>query len=254
MSADGLSWVLLNASPDLRQQILLNAQLHPRGARHTPIEAVVLTNGDVDHVAGLLNLREGQPFRLRASSAILDMLASDPMFRVLDPAWVQRSPFRLREAFEEAGLRIVAFPVPGKVPLFLEGDEVEVGTEGEATVGLEITRAGRRLIYVPGCAGVTEALLDRISGADVLFFDGTTYTDDEMPALGLSTKTAARMGHLAMDGTGGSVESLAKVGVTRKIFIHINNTNPVLIEGSRERLRVEAAGWDVAYDGMEVSL
>lgn len=255
VSADGESWVLLNASPDLRQQIIRNVQLHPSvNARHTPIRAVVLTNGDVDHIAGLLTLREGQPFTLHASASILETLADNPIFRVVNPSVVTRSAFQLDQAFEVAGLRIVAFAVPGKVPLFLEGDDVEIGMETETTVGLEITHGGGRLIYAPGCASVNAALLDRVAGADVLFFDGTTYTDDEMPALRLSTKTAARMGHLAMDGRGGSIASFADVDVKRKIFIHINNTNPVLIEGSRARHRVEAAGWEVGHDGMEVSL
>ena len=256
VSADGRSWTLLNASPDLRQQVLATPALHPRhGDRDTPISAVMLTNGDVDHIAGLLCLRERQPFRLLASPAIQAMIASDPAFGVLDPAVVERSPVRSGEPVDlGAGLSAEAFPVPGKVPLFLETGAVDIGTETEMTTGLDILAGGRRMVYVPGCAAVTDRLLERIDGADLLVFDGTTYTDDEMVRLGLSPKTAARMGHLAMSGPGGSMAALADVTVGRRIYSHINNTNPVLVDGSPERRAVEAAGWEIAFDGMEIVL
>ncbi len=144
--------------------------------------------------------------------------------------------------------------MPGKVPLFLESGEVEVGAETDMTVGLDISAGGRRLVHVPGCAFVTPALLERMRGADLLLFDGTTYTDDEMPRLGLSPKTAARMGHVAMDGPAGSLEALAAAEVGARVYVHVNNTNPALVEGSPERRAVEAAGWRVAHDGMEFRL
>ena len=255
VSADGQSWVVVNASPDIRQQILANPALHPRqGSRHTPVSAVILTNGDVDHVAGLLTLRESQSFALYASPSLLDLLDRNAVFCVLDPAHVDRRPIPLEAPVEISGLSVRCFAVPGKVPLFLEGDRVEVGGETEMTVGLEIATDRRRLVYVPGCAAVNAALLARIAGADLLLFDGTTYTDDEMPKLGLSAKTAARMGHLAMSGADGSMAALSDAAVLRRIYIHINNTNPVLVEGSPERREVEKAGWEVACDGMEVAL
>ena len=255
VSVDGYDWVLVNASPDLRQQIIANPALHPReGQRDTPISAVVLTNGDVDHVAGLLTLRERQRFMLHASSSLLAMLARDPVFRVLDPDIVSRHAMSLDEPSVIAGLQFIPFAVPGKVPLFLEDDVVELGHETDMTVGLVIEAGGRRLVHVPGCAAVSEALLSRIAGADLLLFDGTTYTDREMVDLGLSPKTAARMGHLAMSGPEGSLAALAGAPVPIRVYIHINNTNPVLVEGSPERRAVDMAGWQLAYDGQEIVL
>ena len=255
VSVDGNRWVLINASPDLRQQIMANAALHPRsGERDTPISAIVLTNGDVDHVAGLLTLRERQPLALHASSSLLDMLAHDPVFRVLDPAVVSRHAMVLGDPCVIAGLRFVPFAVPGKVPLFLEGDVIEFGQETDMTVGLVIEAGGRRAVHVPGCAAISDALLSRIEDADLLLFDGTTYTDSEMVDLGLSPKTAARMGHLAMSGPQGSLAALAGLRVPIKVYIHINNTNPVLVEGSPARRAVDMAGWHLAYDGQEIVL
>jgi pyrroloquinoline quinone biosynthesis protein B len=256
VSADGERWLLLNASPDLRQQILANPLLQPsESGRHSPIAAVVLSNGDVDHVAGLLTLREGQPFSIYASEAVLKGLQGNAIFRVLDPVLVERTTVALDTPLQtRAGLEVTAFAVPGKVPLYEEGGEVRIGGETDTTVGLRIAGAGTNFFYIPGCASVTPALLARIRGAPLLFFDGTTYTDDEMVRLGLSRKTAHRMGHVAMSGADGSLEKFAGVELGRKIYVHINNTNPVLVEGSAERREVEAAGWEVAFDGMEIVL
>ncbi len=248
--------MLFNASPDLRQQILANPALHPaEGLRHSPIAAVFLTNGDVDHVAGLLSLRENQPFTLYATQATLDQVAPGTMFDVLNPAAVRRVPVTLGETVDAGlGFAVTPFAVPGKVPLYRETEQVALGTETEATVGVEIAGGGKRILYVPGCAAVTPALLARLQGCDLLLFDGTTFTDDEMPALGLSPKTAARMGHLPIGGDGGSLRALAPVQAGAKVYIHVNNTNPVLVDGSAERGWIEAAGWQVARDGMEFAL
>lgn len=248
--------MLFNASPDLRQQILANPALHPaESPRHSPIAAVFLTNGDVDHLAGLLTLRENQSFTLHGTAATLAQVAPGTVFGVMAPSVVRRAPVILDETIDTGlGFTVTPFAVPGKVPLYLETDRVELGTETEATVGVEIAGEGRRVLYVPGCAALTPALLSRIEGADLLLFDGTTYTDDEMPALGLSTKTAARMGHLPIGGETGSLRGLAPVQIARRVYIHVNNTNPVLVEGSAERDAVEAAGWQVAHDGMEFAL
>ena len=255
VSADGAAWVLVNASPDLRQQILATPALHPaEGRRHTPVSAVVLTNGDVDHVAGLLTLRERQAFALHASPSLHAMLDADPVFAVLDRGLVTRHVTALDRVSDIAGLAVTPFAVPGKVPLFLEAGEVEIGRETDMTVGLDIRAGGRRAVHVPGCAAVTPALIDRIAGADLLLFDGTTFTDDEMPRLGLSPKTAARMGHVAMSGPEGSLARLAGAAVRAKVYVHINNTNPALVTGSPERAAVEAAGWRLAEDGMEITL
>ncbi len=255
VSADGERWMLLNASPDLRQQIIASPCLHPRGAkRQSPIKAVFVTNADVDHLAGLLTLREQQGFMLFGSRATLAQ-ASGGIFGVLNSDLVDTRVAEL-DAHTDTGLGlwVKPFAVPGKVPLYLEGAEVEIGAETETTVGLEIGDGAKSFFYVPGCAEINQGVLKRLSGAELLFFDGTTFTDGEMVDLGLSKKTAWRMGHVAMSGDKGSLNVFAPCGIRRKIYVHINNTNPVLIEDSPQRSEAVRAGWDIAYDGMEVSL
>jgi pyrroloquinoline quinone biosynthesis protein B len=255
VSADGERWLLLNASPDLRQQIIAAPSLHPQGGpRQSPIRAVFVTNADVDHLAGLLTLREQQGFTLFGSRATLAQAATG-MFGVLNKDLVETRTIDLDHPIDTGlGLTVTAFAVPGKVALYLEGDSLDIGAETETTVGLEISDGTKSFFYVPGCAKINEGILKRLAGAELLFFDGTTFTDDEMVTLGLSKKTAWRMGHVAMSGENGSLKLLATCGIGRKIYVHINNTNPVLIEDSAPRLTVERAGWDVAYDGMEVCL
>jgi pyrroloquinoline quinone biosynthesis protein B len=257
ISADGERWILLNASPDLRQQILATPALHPRGApRHSPIGAVVLTNGDVDHVAGLLNLRESQRFALYATSAIQAVLERNPIFNVLDPEFVSRHRLALEQPVElDAGLTIVPFAVPGKVPLYLEDDALEIGAETEDVIGLELQdTAGAQAFFVPGCARLTAALAERLRGAPLLMFDGTLWADDEMIKSRIGVKTGARMGHMSISGPDGTIAAFAALGVRRKVLIHVNNTNPVLLDDSPERAEALAAGWEVAYDGMEITL
>jgi pyrroloquinoline quinone biosynthesis protein B len=260
VSADGRNWFLLNASPDLSQQIARNAALRPSGAlRGSPIRGVFLSNGDVDHLAGLLSLRERQELVIFGTAATLDLIASNSIFRVLDPACARTEPLRHGIAVDTGyGLTLRPFFVPGKVPLHQEGAEVAIGDEGDTTLGFEIeaTSSGRsqRLVYIPGCAKVSEDIRNRAEGADLLLFDGTTYTDDEMPRLGLSQKTAWRMGHMAIAGDGGSLAAFARSKVGLKIYTHINNSNPILVADSPERAAVEAAGWQVAHDGMEITL
>jgi pyrroloquinoline quinone biosynthesis protein B len=257
VSADGERWSLLNASPDLRQQILATRVLHPRRVpRHSPIAAVVLTNGDVDHVAGLLTLRESQPFLLCATGAIQGALERNPIFNVLDPEFVRRHRLALEQPVElDGGPTIVPFAVPGKVPLYLEGEALEIGAETEDVIGLELREAaGPRAFFVPGCARLTPALAQRLRGAALVLFDGTLWTDDEMIRSGTGVKTGARMGHMSVSGPDGSLAAFAALDVRRKIFIHINNTNPILLDDSAERATVGAAGWEVAYDGMEITL
>lgn len=253
ISADGERFVVLDASPDLRQQIIDTPALHPRhGPRHSPIAAVVLTSGEVDHVAGLLCLREGHSFSLLATRTTLAELDASPIFDVLRRDRVARVPLALDEANAVAGLAITAFAVPGKVPLYREGGDSK--ENAEHVVGLDVTDGRHRLVYVPGMAALPDGLRDRLAAADLLFVDGTTYTDDELVAGGLSAKTAARMGHLPMSGADGSLEALARGVGGRKIYIHLNNSNPVLREGSVQWRTVVAAGWTIAHDGLEVVL
>jgi pyrroloquinoline quinone biosynthesis protein B len=256
LSADGENWVLINASPDLRQQILSTPELQPRnGHRHSPVRSVILTNGDVDAITGLLTLRERQSLTLYASPATLDTISFNPVFDVLAKDVVERMPFALEVPITPVpGVTVTAFAVPGKVPLYQEGANLVIGEEGEAVIGLDIAANGRRFVFIANCADVNDTVRERARGADLLMFDGTTFTDDEMPRLGLSQKTARRMGHVAMQGPEGALTRFADVEVGRKLFIHINNSNPALVDRSPERHEIEAAGWQLTYDGMRIEL
>jgi len=216
---------------------------------------VVLTNGDVDHVAGLLSLRESQPFAIYGTRSVQRAIAESPIFGVVSTNMVPRVTVEPGSTVSlPGGLACEIFMVPGKVPLYQEGDEVEVGLETDATVGLRISAGDARCYYVPGCASITPALRDRLRGADLVLFDGTLFRDDEMIREGLGSKTGRRMGHVSMSGPEGAMAGLDGLGIGRKVFIHINNTNPVLIDGSPERRQVEAAGWEIAHDGQEIAL
>lgn len=253
VSADRSSWVVFNASPDLREQFAAAPALSPTGLRGTPVEAVLLTNGDVDHVAGLLTLREKTAFDLYATPEILGAIAENPIFGVMDPALVARRPAPLGAVIEAAGLSIETFAVPGKVPLYREAGEVKTDEVGETTIGVLVTAAGKTLAYIPGCAAAPDDLLARLGGADMILFDGTVWENEEMPRLGAGEKTGARMGHMSMTGPTGSMARLAGLSA-RRMYIHINNTNPVLQPASPERRAVEEAGWEIAADGMEITL
>lgn len=257
VSADGGDyWLLLNASIDLRQQVLTTPAIQPRGpGRSSPIAAVLLTNADIDHAGGLLVMRERQPFTIFGTHATLDMIGANPIFEALGRDLAPRKPVALGAPFEPLpGLTVELFSTPGKVPLWLEGETVRTDELGEGTVGVCVSAGGRSLVYAPGCATMTDALAERIATADVVFFDGTLFADDEMIAAGLLEKTGRRMGHMPVAGPGGTLETFPAGAKARRIFTHVNNTNPILIEGSPEERQVRAAGWDIAFDGMELSL
>ncbi len=269
VSADGRDWVLFNASPDLRQQINDNDILQPRSGqdaslRDSPIRAVVLTNADVDHVAGLLNLRESQPLSLYGTGRVLSVLSANTIFNVLNPDFVSRERLVLDQAcaLQRAdgtplGITVTPFAVPGKVALWLEDESqgADFGTVEEDTIALEVTGAdGRSFFYMPACARMTEALARRLDGAALVFFDGTLWVDDEMIRDGVGVKTGQRMGHMSVSGDDGTLSAFRSIDVARKVFIHINTTNPILIADTDERRAVEAAGWEVAYDGMALEL
>lgn len=245
----------MNASPDIASQLMRTPQLYPRTLRDTPIGAVVLTNGDIDHIAGLLTLREKTAFDLFATGAGLDIVESNSVFKVLDPALVSRNRIELDTPFEPVpGLRVTPFAVPGKVALFLEDQTaLDLKAIGEQTIGLLMESDTGRAAYVPGCADIPDWLLEKVDDVDLLLFDGTVWKDDDMPRSGTGQKTGARMGHIEISGERGSLERL-KTLEARTVLIHINNTNPILQPDSEERDAVLRAGWEIAFDGMEITL
>jgi pyrroloquinoline quinone biosynthesis protein B len=262
VSADGRAWTVLDASPDLRAQISNAAALQPRvndPPRSSPIKAVALTGCEIDQVAGLPSLREADVLQLLATDFVLESLLESTVFDALTPQAVTRHAIEVGKPFEPfdgAGISLTAIPVAGKIPLHLRPSQNDRHWRGDETIGfvLEDEASGRRAAYVPACASVTDTLRSALSGIDTLLFDGTLYSDDEMVEQRLSSKTGASMGHMCMSGAGGSIESLHDVAIARRIFIHLNNSNPVLDENSRERHAVISAGWEVAADGMELRL
>jgi len=229
--------------------------LQPRtGLRGSPIAAVVLTGAEVDQVAGLLTLREREPFTVFATSDTMAALNANPIFGVLAAGVVTRKIVARDDPFSLPGaLAAELFAVPGKVALYLEGEDPALAAETGANVGVEIVCGSQRLVYVPGVAAMTAALRGRLARADVILFDATLFADDEMIKSGTGDKTGRRMGHMPLDGEDGTLAALAGLG-GRRILTHINNTNPILIEGSAERRKVEQAGFEVAEDGMEIAL
>ena len=253
----------MNASPDLRAQIAATPALWPAptSLRNSPIAAVLLTGAEVDAIAGLVHLRERQAFALHAAPATLAVLDDNPIFRALNPEFVTRHAMQLDASFDPVdgagrplGLTVTAYAVPGKVPLFAEsGDAPGIALDGEA-LGLAISAGGPTLHYIPGCAVMTDALRARLVGAACVMFDGTLWTDDEMIAAGAGPKTGRRMGHMPVSGPDGTLEAFAPLGVARRILVHLNNTNPLLLDDSPERVELAATGWEVAWDGMELNL
>lgn len=266
VSADGDHWFLVNASPDLRQQLIATPQLHPAAGklRHSPIAGVILTNGEIDAVAGLLSMREGWPFTIYAHERVLSILATNSIFNVLSEKNVTRQPIAVDKAFEPAlpdgapsGIEVLPFAVPGKGAWYLEGKTHPAGDSGVGdTLGLRIAdkSSGKHFYFLAACAHVTDDLKSRLQGASAIFFDGTVWRDDELIAAGLGNKTGQGMGHIAMSGDRGAIESLAGLDIDRKMFLHINNSNPVWLSDSAERKTAERAGWQIPADGTEITL
>lgn len=269
VSNDGERWFLFNASPDLRQQINDNSILHPKqGLRHSPIQGAVVTNADVDHVTGLITLRESQPLTVYGTRRVQGVLADNKIFNVLNPQFVKREVLTLEQPTElinvdgtKSGIVVVPFSIPGKVALWLEDATkgANFGSVEEDTVGLEVrnTAGETKFFYIPGCASMPPELANRLRNAPLILFDGTLWMDDEMIKDGVGVKTGQRMGHMSVneaDPNIGTIAAFRSLGVKRKIFIHINTTNPILLEDSPERAACTAAGWEVSYDGMEISL
>ena len=269
LSADGDRWYLINASPDVRQQINASPWLSPRTVprgtppRDTPIHAILLTNAEIDHIAGLLSLRESQPLCLYSTQQVRDwVLESNVVFQGLfrSPTknlWQLVSTTGSQDLIgidgRESGLRYEAFLVPGKPPAYLSGP---VAAWQEATIGYTLSdvRSGRSLVYLPAIKQLDAAVKRRLDQCECFFLDGTCWSDDELVRKGLSQKTSLSMGHVPICGPDGSLSQLANVRRARRIYTHLNNTNPLLIEDSPERGEVEEAGWEVAFDGMTLEV
>ncbi len=257
VSVNGDDWAILNAAPDLRQQIIDNPQLHPpRGPRSSPIRAVLLTGAEIDQVAGLLTLRERQAFDLWASAPTLAALNMNPIFEALSADYVMRravSPGRVFEPLH--GLHVTPLDVPGKAPLYLERTRANpTDAEPGDSFAFVLESGGKRVLFAPGVKEVTPELSRAAYGADALLIDGTLFADDEMIRAGEGAKTGRRMGHLPMTGEGGIVEAFQAIAAKRKFFIHINNTNPAARRDSAARATLAEAGWEIAEDGMEIAL
>ncbi len=263
VSTDSAQWFLLNCSPEIRQQIESFPPLHPRGPRHSPIAAILLTNGDLDHCLGLLSLRESHPLVIYATDRLRrGFTDGNVLYRTLDrfPGQITWRALKLGREEELAdvegrpsGLLVEAVAMLGKLPIHLEADGT---SDPEDSVGFRIREraTGRILAYLSGVGAVTDAVRRAVEDADCVFFDGTFWSSDELPGLGLGTKRAEQMAHLPVGGPDGSLARLHGLAAPRRIFIHVNNTNPLLRDDSPERATVEAAGWEVARDGMEVRI
>ena len=262
VSADGRRWFLLNASPDVRVQIESFASLLPHGSvRGTAIQGILLTNADLDHTLGLLILRENGRLSVHAPSSVQRALdeglrLSEVLARYGGVDWRQ-PPARLAPLVcadgTSSGLSYTAFAVPGKSPRYREG---RASLSGEDAVGYQLVdeATGRRLVYVPGLAAIDREVLTRLQEADILLLDGTFWSDAEMRLLGVGTASARDMGHLPVGAEDGSLSAMASLPAARKIYVHINNTNPMLREDSPERRAVEKTGVEIGWDGLEFTL
>lgn len=255
VSADRENWAVLNASPDIAAQLQRTPRLWPASLRGSPIKAVLLTNGDIDHIAGLLTLREKTPFTVFATQSGIGILKTNSVFNVLDAGLVERKKMFTEQSFHPIlRLTVTPFSVPGKVALFLEDESsLDLEAVGDQTIGLLLETGDKRAAYIPGCATLPDWLLQQLDAVDLLLFDGTVWENDDMQRTGTGQKTGARMGHVALNGKGGSLERISAISA-RKVLLHINNTNPILQPDSTERAQVIKQGWDIAFDGMEISL
>ena len=269
ISEDGLSWFLLGASPDLRAQIEATPALQPRAAdhitRHSPISGGVLLNADIDHALGLLLLRELQPLCAYATPSVRRILAEDnSMFAMLQRVpdqlnWSDMAPgakLLLRNAAgKESGLRCRAIALGTHYPAYVSPRRRSELATAEASLGLIVEGpSGKRLAYMPAVPQIDDGLLKELDACDLLLFDGTFWTDDELIRIQNSGQTARQMGHVPVAGAGGSLSTLAQLRHPRKIYVHINNTNPMLDESGSEYRQVRDAGWEIAEDGWQFEI
>jgi len=265
ISADRRRWFLLNASPDLARQIEAFPPLHPTGRhpRQTPLQAVLLTNADLDHTLGLLSLRENPELLIYASEetqlaltqglALLPTLSKFCKTKLLKASETRQ---RLRHLDGSAcSLSFQAFRVPGKRPRFAVGRKA-AAAHGASAIGYKIVdeKTGGCLVYLPEILALTSQVISLIDDCDLLLFDGSFWSENELAENGITGRLASQMGHIPIAGEDGSLRGLAGMTAPQKVFVHINNTNPILRENSRERRLALAAGWEIGHDGMEFKL
>jgi pyrroloquinoline quinone biosynthesis protein B len=259
VSVDGERWFLLNASPDVREQLECLPSPIPGGVRHMPVEGIVVTDAELDHTLGIVLLREARHLQLFATRAVRLILEDDSRILPVTEAFarVEVTELQMEEPNElqyrdgeASGITIEPFQVAAGPPRFARA------TNGGHTIGLILRDAmsGGCCAYVPGCGELDEALLERLGETDLLLFDGTFWTDDELISSGISDRSARQMDHQPISGPAGTLARLAGLRRPQKIYTHINNTNPILLEGSPERALVEQAGLTVGADGMSFSL
>jgi pyrroloquinoline quinone biosynthesis protein B len=260
LTADDKSWFLLNASPDLRQQILATPELAPAaGERGSPIVGVVLTSADIDAVVGLLHLREFHPLRIYSTSGVRRILTeTNSMFRALDRSQPAARWCEIRPGQEiplgNSGMSCMPVALESVYPDYMSEPLRQSLPPNEATIGLVIAHSGKKLFFAPGLPGASSAWKAQAAASDLALLDSTFWGDDELVAIRGGGKTAREMGHPPLSGTGGSIEEMRRETRPRKVAIHINNTNPVLNEESAEHREMRNAGWEIARDGMEFVL
>lgn len=267
ISADGSRWFLLNASPDLRQQVLSSADLvPPAGTRNSPISGVVLTSADVDAVMGLLHLREFQPLQIFSTQAVRRMVTEEnSLFRVLARSnppvkWETLSLDRLMplippsSADKKSGLFCKAVSLNGSFPDYVSESLRNSLAQEEAVIGLTLVSKEKKLFFAPSLPGIGEQWARCVEESDLAILDGTFWKDDELNCIQRGTKSARQMGHLPLWGDRGLLRHPFRASKTRRVLIHINNTNPILNDESPESRIVRDAGWEIAYDGMELAI
>ncbi len=252
------AWLVLNASPDVHRHIQAFSELHPAGPRHTPIAAIALTNGDMDHVAGLFSLRESQPLRILATERVrAGLVERNVLMRTLarfpdQVLWERLEPGSpdSETVLDDVGLGVQAVSVAGKLPTHLMG-VTDPSPEDNVALRIRDLATGRVLV-VATAIGSLDGIDAVVRGADALLFDGTFWSEDELVSRGLGTSYARDMAHVPLGGPGGSLEGLATLAPALRVYTHVNNTNPILRRDSPERAAVERAGWKVAHDGLEL--
>ena len=258
-SADGVRWFLGNASPDVREQLARLPRVDVPGVRHVPVEGIVLTDAELDHTLGITLLREGRHLQIIATPAVIRTIAEDSrvlpvtqafaVVQTVEIALGEPRPLDYRDG-TPSGLTIEMKAVRGDPPRFSRKEEV-----GHTVAAfITDTASGKTCAFVPGCGGLGPKLLARLNEADLLLFDGTFWTNDELIRLGISDRPASAMGHVAISGPEGSLAVLSQLDCRQKVYTHINNTNPMLIERSPERVDVEGAGMRVGMDGMRFEI